>query len=201
MYYIAHFYRPRTPKFVVIKIYEPLCTLFNNLRDMLSNEGYQRMEQTLQWRVDIEGTMIWQWRDVCVNYSQHITFSRNYIISICILLQTENCIINHAHREYAELQSAHKLHQNTDCMSFIYDLFYYTNDPGPIDSVLNSPCLKFLLTYNAAAAADIIFFNYKVIFQRTKYQTLFLITGTKIFLWCSASQTVANMGIWHMASS
>jgi hypothetical protein len=86
---------------------------FNNLRDVFSNEGYQRMEQTLQWGVDIEGTMIWQWRDVCVNYSQHITFSRNNIIGICILLQTENCIINHAHKEYAKWLSAQEQHQNT----------------------------------------------------------------------------------------
>jgi len=27
---------------------QQLYTLFNNLRDVLSNEGYQRMEQTLQ---------------------------------------------------------------------------------------------------------------------------------------------------------
>jgi len=117
------------------------------------------MEQTLQWRVDIERTMIWQWRDMCVNYSQHITFSRNDIIGICILLQTKNCIINHAHTEYAKLQSAQELHQNTYWMSFIYNLFYNPNEPGPIISVLNSPCFAMFLTRNAAAAVDANFFE------------------------------------------
>jgi len=56
---------------------------------------------------------------MCVNYSQHITFSRNDIIGICILLQTENRIINHAHTEYTKLQSAQELHQNT------YSMFYH----------------------------------------------------------------------------
>jgi len=54
---------------------------------MFTNEGYQRMQQIFKRGADTEGAMIWQGRDVCVNYSQHITLSRNYIIGICILLQ------------------------------------------------------------------------------------------------------------------
>jgi hypothetical protein len=141
-------------------------TIFNNLRDVLSNEGYQRMEQTFQWRVDIEGTMIWQWRDMCVNYSQHITFSRNDIIGICILLQTENCIKNHARTEDTKLQSAQQLHQNIYWMSLIYNLFYNPNKWGPIISVLIPLILRCFLTRNAAAAVDANFLELRGIFQR-----------------------------------
>ena len=164
---------------------------------MLSNEGYQRMEQTLQWRVDIERTMIWQWRDMCVNYSQHITFSRDDIIGICILLQTENCIINHVHTEYAKLQSAQELHQKTYGMSFIYNLFYNSNEPGPIVSVLNSPYFAVFFNMQCCCSCWCQFPQIMRAYSKGIWGII-LIMGTKIFLWCSDSKTVTNVGIWHM---